>query len=351
MLINKLQNLIKQTGFIPIDQFMQIVLTDHLLGYYTTKSPIGKTGDFTTAPEISQLFGEMLGFYIIHNWQLLGSPSKLNLLEFGPGLGTLMFDILNLIKKIPALFEAIEVNLIEISDSLTKIQQEKLAPFKHKITWHKIFDHQNYKSSTIIIANEFLDALPTKQYKFINNNWHEVYITTINNKFEFILNKEHSIINHLLPDNFIPDNGMIFEYSPNSLNYTKNFAEIISQFGGAAAIIDYGYTNNTFQSTLQAMKDHQKANFLDDFGNNDLTSLVNFPILVNVLKQLNKNLLINLTSQRDFLLSSGIMERLKILLDIAENNEKDAIIKGVNYIINEQDMGCLFKVLTFSCIN
>lgn len=352
-LTEKINSLIKQQGFISIDSFISMALSDNDFGYYKKKLPIGSSQDFTTAPEISQLFGEMIAFWVIECWQQMGELHKINIVELGSGRGTMMLDILNIAKKLPNFFNSLSVNLVDINPSLINTQKQNLNQFLDIIKWHNSLDNclnEIDKIPTIILANEFFDALPTKQFKLKSKEWHEVIVSKEekNNSLTLALNKNIEDLDHLLPNNFTPQDGMVFEYSPITLTYIKTIAKFIKQNKGSLLLIDYGYSINPFTNTLQAIKNHQKVSFLSSPGETDLTYLVNFPLILNTLKQ--NNAPASLTTQREFLINTGIQSRLNVLLKVAGNNkDKQDLIAGVERITSIDNMGTLFKVLTTKC--
>ena len=167
-LLNKLHNLIKEKGPITVEKYMDMCLNDPVYGYYKTQQIFGENGDFTTAPEISQTFGEMIAIWIIYNWSVIYSPDKFSICEMGPGRGTLSKDILRVIKKLsPECYNAAEITLIETSPLLVNLQKEALAEHIAKISW--IDDLKDLPQlPTIIVANELFDAIPIQQYVYKN---------------------------------------------------------------------------------------------------------------------------------------------------------------------------------------
>lgn len=360
LLAAEIVKLIKQNSFIGIDEFIKLCLFHPEYGYYTQKSPIGKEQDFTTSAEISQLFGEMLGFWLIAHWQKLGEPNKIHLVELGPGNGTLMLDLLNLVRKVPKLYQAINLHLVEINPILQKKQQQQLAAIISEInlevSWlthlSLLQNNNSKKEPIIIIANEFLDVFPIKQFKYINNNWHEAVVTLSKslqqNNFSLALSKNSTSLNNLLPPNLTPKEGMIFEYSSIALSYFKIITNLLLHKQGAAVIIDYGYTESCYTNTIQALKSHKYVNFLTTPGETDITHLVNFPLFLKQLEGLNLNY--NITTQKQFFTNLGIEQRLEILLKAANQKQKSDILLGTTRILDEKGMGSLFKVLEITTI-
>lgn len=288
----------------PVDRYMQICNTH----YYSTRDPFGRKGDFTTAPEITQIFGEIIGIWCINRWERAGKPAKCAIVELGPGRGTLMNDLLRGIRMVKDF--APEIHLVEISPVLTKMQQAKLK--NHKVTWHTEIPELNLP--TIVIANEFFDALPIKQ---------------------FVGDKERMIIadGDNLAFNMPAEEGLVKEVCPQA---EQIIAKLPKQTI-AGALIDYGYTDNEAKiDTLQAMKKHEYTQVLENPGEVDLTAHVDFVALRKYLTKYS-NKLGKIYSQKEFLLGHGADVRAKIL-----NKEID-----LERLIDPTQMGELFKVICF----
>jgi len=316
-------------------------------GYYRTKNPIGKDSDFITAPEISQVFGELLAAYIL---EIASHKNcEISLVEMGAGKGTLFLDILNSIQKLADknISQAInfinnsEFHIIEINEVLQKIQQENLSKFK--ITWHNNFAEflsKNSKQKEIFfISNELFDCFPIDQFVFTEIGWRERIIQ--NNKFTLAPFKQenHNFIEQEI-DCLAPIGG-VFEYSKAAREFIKDLCEAIESQGGVAINIDYGYIKNEFLNTLQAVKNHKKVDVLQE-GGADITALVDFSALEKIVK--NYNLQSSIISQSHFLKSLGIEERRQSLL--AKNVDKEQEINlAIDRLISADQMGELFKCL------
>ncbi|MBL4893565.1 MAG: SAM-dependent methyltransferase, partial [Emcibacter sp.] len=277
--------LIKAQGPITIATFMAEALGNATHGYYMKKDPFGTDGDFTTAPEISQMFGEMVGLWHGVNWLNMGSPGKIHLIELGPGRGTLMQDTLRSMKIIPGLQEALEVHLVEMSPTLQKTQAETLKAHTMP-TWHnRIGDvlKQAKGEPVLIIANEFFDALPIHQYQKTISGWHERLVC---------LDGQEKLSLQLAPvpspEQIIPsalhraDPGSIAEVSVIGENICAEIAEHIQLYSGAALIIDYGHDAHGTGDTLQAVRNHEYVDILSNPGDVDLTTHVNFQRLKEI---------------------------------------------------------------------
>lgn len=327
---------------------MQYALFDRDFGYYRTKKPIGKESDFITAPEISSLFGETIAIYLLNF--ILNSKHKIAFVEMGAGLGTLYLDILTTFEKLgQKLGKADEIkqkltfSIIEISEKLTQTQQEKLKNHNFDIKWHKNFENfaKNHQNEQIyFVSNELFDCLPIHQFSHQNNQWQEILITLKNHQPTLILEefhpKKHQEIAKIAKNHQIPtQNNIILEYSPNSLNLLTQISQTINKQGGIAINFDYGYLKPPLKSTLQSIKSHQKQDFLQNIGEADLTSLVNFSALQKCAQ--NHDLETSLITQKQFLSELQIQKR-------AQNYREKQAVKR---LIDEKEMGELFKCLIF----
>ncbi|MBI2235197.1 MAG: SAM-dependent methyltransferase [Micavibrio aeruginosavorus] len=263
---NHLEALIRQNGPMDIAAFMTLALGH----YYSTRDPFGKDGDFTTAPEISQMFGEMIGAFLADAWMKTGSPPHFDLVEAGPGRGTLMADILRATATVPGFHAAAHVHLIEMSPVLKEAQRRTLKDYA--VQWHESFDTLGQQSSCpmFFVANEFLDALPIHQYVRQNGAW-----------FERVVGMEGDApVFGLRPSVFTLDvkaeDGAVWEISPAREGFAAQVARHLRKNGGVALFIDYGHDRSGFGDTLQAVKNHRFADVLRDVGEADLTSHVDF---------------------------------------------------------------------------
>lgn len=267
---------IAANGPMGVDAFMALALGHPEHGYYMTRDPFGRGGDFITAPEISQMFGELLGLWAADVWMKLGSPPRFDLLECGPGRGTLMADALRAVKTISGFIDAARVVLMEISPVLKQKQQEILRGCN--VQWIGALSDPVIASSPhplILIANEFLDALPVQQWQFTGVEWAERRISTDQNgTFSFTTSTRRK------PGSILPDaqEGDIFETSSVRETFVKDVAKLLRSRRGAALFIDYGHEGGN-GDTLQAVKSHAFAPVLENIGNSDLTSHVDFAAL------------------------------------------------------------------------
>lgn len=340
---NQLRQFAIKQGKIKLDSFINDVATY----YYSNKDPFGIEGDFITSPEISQLFGEVIAAYIVDSWQQMGEV-PFNLIEFGPGRGTLMYDILRLLTKIPGFADNLtNIYLLETSPLLANKQKEKLKEYKNKVIWLDSIS-KIPKGPNIVIANEFLDALPIRQYKKKCGNWYEVEIKYNENddlfyftESEFIAD-ESSKLNSYYPR---AQEGALLEISDIAINIIKEVASSIKSYGGRAIFIDYGYDVNPdarigFSSSVQAVHKHKYCDVFENIGNADITAHVDF----NSLKA-NIEIDTQVITQREFLKRNSIDYRLTKLLSHANEQQKENLILGYNRLTDIGQMGELFKVL------
>ncbi len=349
-------------------------------GYYRTKNPIGKNSDFITAPEISQVFGELLAAYLV---QIASSKkTEIALVEMGAGKGTLFKDIINSIrglaeKRIPQAVDFLEratFHIVEINPVLQKVQKESLGEFEVK--WYETFSEfvlQNQSSEIFFVSNELFDCFPIDQFVKTAAGWRERMIgggnepqilkqvqDDGNSRFSPHLNPElvagsnnsHFFLadfnqkSHDFIENEIgspaPINA-VFEYSLEARSFMAQLCQSLKQQGGIAIIIDYGYIKNEFANTFQAIKNHQKCHVLENFGEADLTALVDFLALEKIAQ--NCDLKSSLISQGQFLVGLGIEERRKALLTNKSAAQQKEINLAIDRLIDSNQMGELFKCL------
>ena len=325
-----------------LDQFIDLALYNKKFGYYMKKKSFGKEGDFITAPNISRLFSEMIAIWIISFWQSLGSPKKFNLIELGAGNGEMMKILIESFQNFPTFLKSCNFIIHEKSPSLIKIQKKKLI--KDKIEWvSKI--NKIKKRPTIFIANEFFDSIAIKQFIKRRNLWFEKFVNLKNQDKPFFFEKKIDIkkIEKML--NFkISHNQNFIEYSKNGLIYLKNISKIIKKNKGGLLLIDYGYTEKKMKNTLQALSNHKFANILSNIGNVDITHNINFNLFKKFIKKLS-GLDINLTTQKEFLLKMGIKKRAEIISKNQNFLKKADIFYRLNRLIDEKQMGTLFKIM------
>ena len=333
---------LKRNYNLPLDKFINLSLYDKKFGYYMKKKSFGKNGDFITAPNISILFSEMVAIWIISFWQSLGAPKKFNLIELGAGNGEMMKVLISSFKNFPIFFSSCNLFIHEKSPTLIKIQKRKLT--KTKISWiSKISEIK--KNPCIFIANEFFDAIPIKQFKKKENLWFEKFVNLNNPKKPFIFDRKINIKLIEKKINFrISKNQNFIEYSELGLNYLKEISKIIKKNNGGLLLIDYGSTGKQMKNTLKAISNHKFANIFSNIGKVDITHNINFNLFKNFINQMG-GLRNHLTTQRNFLINMGIQQRAEIISKNINFLKKADIYYRMKRLIDEKQMGSLFKVM------
>ena len=325
-----------------LDKFIDFSLYNKKFGYYMKKNPFGKKGDFITAPNISRLFAEMIAIWVISFWKSLGSPKKFNLIELGAGNGEMMKTLIESFENFPDFLKSCNLIIHEKSPILIKEQKKKLK--KVEILWMSKIDKLK-KIPSIFIANEFFDALPIKQFRKKENVWFEKFINFTNRDEAFFFEKKADI--KKVEKNIgleISKNQNFIEYSELCLNYLKKISKIIKKNNGGLLLIDYGYIDGNMENSLQAVSNHKIANILKNIGNTDITHNLNFNLFQNFIKKMN-GLSINLTTQKKFLLKMGIKDRAEIISKNKDFLKKADIYYRLQRLIDQKQMGDLFKVM------
>tara|TARA_B100001123_G_scaffold198981_1_gene226287 strand:+ start:661 stop:1725 length:1065 start_codon:yes stop_codon:yes gene_type:complete len=341
--MNKIINILKDKKSIPLDQFINISLYDKKFGYYMTKNPIGERGDFITAPLISNLFSEMVAIWCISFWEHLGKPKKILLVELGPGDGTLCKDLLKTFMQFKDFYKCLEINLLEISGKLKKIQKSKIG--NKKVKWLKKINEVKF-GPVIFLGNEFFDALPIKQIRKKKKIFFEKFVGLSNDhkKIKFVYKKaNNNLIKHIKELNLISV-GNIIEYPIVALNFLKTIAKKVDKFDGGLLTFDYGYKSKKNQNTFQSVKKHRFINSLIKPGHSDLTSHINFRLFYEILKK-NKLNVKKITTQSKFLKKIGIVERANILSKKMTFKEKASMFYRLKRLLDPKEMGEHFKVL------
>ena len=341
--MNKIINILKEKKSIPLDQFINVALYDKKFGYYNKKNPFGKGGDFITSPLISNLFGEMLAIWCVAFWENIGKPKKILLVELGPGDGSLCKDLLKTFKQFKNFYNSLEINLLEISDLLIKIQKVKIN--NKKVKWIKKINEINY-GPVIFVGNEFFDALPIKQIYKKKKLFLEKHVTLSNDnkKIRFLHKKASSnLIKHIQKLNLISV-GNIIEYPIEALKFLEAIAKKINNFDGGLLTFDYGYTKKINQDTLQSVKKHKHINLFYKPSLSDITSHINFELFHKIL--INNNLNVKkVIDQNEFLQKIGILERANILSEKMTFKAKADMFYRLKRLLAHKEMGSLFKVI------
>lgn len=338
----ELTRLIAAEGPLPISRFMALALGHPRHGYYITRDPFGQEGDFTTAPEISQMFGELIGLWAAHAWQAMGAPARFRLIELGPGRGTLMADLLRATRIVPGFREAASVHLVETSPTLRASQAAALHAADP--AWHDSLGSA-LDGPVVVIGNEFLDALPLDQFVMTQQGWRERLVG---------LDAAGGLTFGLAPA--VEDGlklraqaGSVFEQPAAALAVTAEVARHLASAGGAALFIDYGSARSGFGDTLQAVKRHAFVDPLAEPGEADLTVHVDFERIGQAGLQAGAALH-GPSTQRDFLLALGLADRAQRLSQKAGPAQRDGISQAFDRLTatGATEMGELFKAIALT---
>jgi len=341
---DEIKAMIGQGGPITLERYIELALSHPQFGYYMKQDPFGAAGDFTTAPEISQMFGELIGLWGAEVWSSMGSPAPLRLIELGPGRGTLMSDALRAARVAPEFRAALDVWLIETSPTLANIQHDTLLTSGAPIAWASdLADAPD--GPAIIIANEFLDALPVRQYLREGREWRERLVgLDAKGELTFGLSaKPEASIRTAAPE------GEMLEISAAGHRLIYALAGRIVKQGGAALFIDYGHTTTGFCDTLQALRAHRMVDPLREPGDCDITAHVDFAAMARSARAAGAAVY-GPVEQGDFLKSIGIDQRARALLGRAGAARTDDIEASRLRLAGkgEGEMGALFKVMVIA---
>jgi SAM-dependent MidA family methyltransferase len=337
-------------GPMPVWQFMQLCLAHPEHGYYVTRDPLGRAGDFVTAPEISQMFGELIGLWAAQVWQQMGAPENIRLVELGPGRGTMMADALRAARVAPEFRKALVVHFVEISPAFQQRQKQILADVGVPVRWHRSFEDVP-DGPLILLANEFLDAMPVHQAVKQINGWYERVVEIDHGgTLAFSVGAEPlPLFEQLLPRQIREAPiGTIYEWRPDSLPI--ELARRVRDQGGAGLIIDYGHVASGSGETLQATGRHAYADLLSTPGEVDLTAHVDFDALAHAFETMGVNVHGPL-DQATFLRRLGIDRRAATLKSAIATLEKakevDAAVARLT-AAGATGMGTMFKAIAFS---
>jgi SAM-dependent MidA family methyltransferase len=345
----EIRRIIEAQGPISLDQYMLLCLAHPQLGYYMTRDPFGTKGDFVTAPEISQMFGELIGAWAAAVWQQMGSPRALHLIELGPGRGTLMADALRATRTLTDFHAALSIHLVETSPILRALQEKTLAAADAPASWSlscPVLWHAGIEDvaegPSIAIANEFVDALPVSQLVKDRDGWHARMVGLHNGRLSFVVAPDPvpaiTIANDAPP-------GALIEIRQD--RPVATLARRIAKHGGAALVIDYGHAKSAFGDTLQAVCDHNFADPLAEPGAADLTAQVDFAALAQTAARGGAQVH-GPIAQGAFLRRLGIEQRATRLRLRATPQQAADIDAALARLTAPEAMGELFKVLAIS---
>jgi NADH dehydrogenase [ubiquinone] 1 alpha subcomplex assembly factor 7 len=329
---------IRANGPISVATYMALCLTHPQRGYYRSADPLGSTGDFVTAPEISQMFGELIGFFLVNLWQQMGEPASFTLLELGPGRGTLMQDALRAASKAEGFTDALHLQLFETNPELRALQAERLAAY-HPY-WAGEIDAVG-DDPLLVVANEFFDALPVRQFVRADGGWRERLVGLRDGRRTF------GLAPTVLPDSTMPEairsahDGEVYEAGLAAQDVMRRLGRKVATLGGALLAIDYGYRSTQTGETLQGVRRHAFADVLAAPGEVDISAHVDFGALGEVARSAGLTVA-PLATQGDFLRRMGIVERAGTL-SRANPGQADAIDTALQRLTGKDQMGELFR--------
>ncbi len=347
-LTDHLRRRIAVEGPLSVQDVMADALTHPTFGYYATRDPFGVSGDFITAPEISQMFGELIGLWAAVVWQQIGAPAKVRLVELGPGRGTLMADAMRAAGALPDFTAATEIHLVEVSATLRSLQARALEGFAP--TWHADLSTVP-DGPTIVIANEFFDALPILQLVRAPGAWCErrLAMHPESGDMAWVVSARPApqgvLVDQAVTTAAAP--GDVAELCPAGLSIAREIARRLVDHGGAAVVVDYGYAPSAPGDTLQAVRGHQPVPVLETLGAADLTSHVDFAALGRVVSQAG-GCVFGPTTQAQFLTALGIDARADRLMAGADAPTQETIAGAKARLIGPDEMGTLFKVAAWT---
>jgi NADH dehydrogenase [ubiquinone] 1 alpha subcomplex assembly factor 7 len=341
-----IRGVIAQDGPIPVSRFFELALSGRGDSYYMNRDPFGPGGDFITAPEISQVFGECIGAWCIDAWMQMGSPSSFRLVELGPGRGTLMSDILRAGRTHAPFIEACTISLVEVSPFLRVLQQKCLSTFPTERThWFERFEQVPADRPMIVIANEFFDALPARQFARTEKGWFERCVgLDSQGKFVFGVAPEPELGSRI-PESLVSSpTGSVFEFSDEAVLTAGLIGRALRGCGGVLLAIDYGFEGPGVGDTLQAIKSHRHVPVLEHVGDCDLTFHVDFSTLAAALSSQGARCF-GVVEQGDLLRRLGALERTIHLKSRATEAQAMQLDNAFVRLTSPEGMGTLFKAL------
>jgi SAM-dependent MidA family methyltransferase len=344
-LYSEIQKLIKSSGPMPVWRYMELCLTHPEHGYYVSRDPLGREGDFTTAPEVSQMFGELLGLWAASVWRALDSPPMLRLVELGPGRGTMMADALRAVRVLPPMYQGLHVHLVEINPVLREKQSATLSGVRN-IFWHQSIDEVP-EGPAVILANEYFDVLPIHQVVRRETGWHE-RVVDIDASGKLLFGAAPEPLPRfevLLPPLLrAAPVGAVFEWRPDA--EMMKIATRVREQNGAALIIDYGHLRSDAGDTFQAIARHSFTDPLKNPGQADVTAHVDFQALARAAEDIGARVHGPVT-QGEFLKRLGIDTRAATLTAKATPEVSADIAAALKRLTDSGrgGMGSMFKVM------
>ncbi|KAI4366664.1 hypothetical protein MLD38_022511 [Melastoma candidum] len=349
-LVKHLKGIIKfRGGPISVAEYMEEVLTNPKAGFYMNRDVFGGGGDFVTSPEVSQMFGEMIGIWTMCVWEQMGQPKRVNLVELGPGRGTLMADLLRGSSKFKHFTQSLNIHMVECSPTLRKIQHQTLKCIDEEsvqkgkvsslsgspVSWHSTLDEVPSGVPTIIIAHEFYDALPVHQFQRTPRGWCEKMVDIQeDSSFRFVLSPHPTPATLYLMKRFkwaageeVSELNHV-EICPEAIDLTQAIAKRVGSDGGGALIIDYGL-NKLVSDSLQAIRKHKFVNILDDPGSADLSAYVDFTAIRHSAEEVSGDVSVHgPITQSQLLGALGINFRVEALLENCSEEQAESLRTG-----------------------
>jgi NADH dehydrogenase [ubiquinone] 1 alpha subcomplex assembly factor 7 len=341
----KLKERIRRQGPLVVAEYMEACLHDPEYGYYRSRPAIGAQGDFTTAPEITQAFGELVGIWVAVAWRAMGAPQRFDLIELGPGRGTLMMDALRAMRIIPGLLGALRVHLVESTSRLREVQQSTLDGVRQDTTlvWHVALEKDIAGGCPVVVlANEFLDTLPVRQLVRTNGEWAERCVQLDASGDLCFASGARTHVGTLALGRS-PRDGDVVEIRDGF----AELADLLKHWSGhglAALFIDYGHASSAYGDTLQAMSGHRYVHPLELPGESDLTAQVDFHDLARRCRE--RGLAVDgPVTQSEFLLALGLAQRTERLITSARPDQAGLLEAGAHRVADPFGMGGRFKVV------
>lgn len=343
---DRISAMIRASGPISVADYMRICLFDPADGYYTRRDPFGADGDFVTAPEISQMFGELVAAWLVAAWEASGRPPQPLFVEIGPGRGTMMRDMLRTVDRIdPGLLAMSDVVLVEASPRLAGVQRQALASSPGNPAWAATVNELPGRP-LFVVGNELFDAIPARQFVFAGGAWRERMVAlSTDGELRFAAGAPAAAPRQTGQRDSVPE-GTIFEVAPAREGMLHHIASHIAAHGGAGLFFDYGSLQGGFGDTLQAVKAHEPVSVFDFPGDSDLTSHVDFAALADVARA--HGLVPWLGTQREFLTATGMVQRSERLIAGTGPQKAAQIAAERDRLIGESEMGELFKVIAIA---
>jgi len=334
-------------GPLTVAEFMATALAHPRHGYYMRADPLGREGDFVTAPEVSQMFGELIGLWLAVGWDAMGRPDPVLLVELVPGRGTLMADALRAFATIPELRAAVAVHLVETSPLLREAQRARLGDAV--AAWHDDLASVP-EGPLLLIANELFDALPIHQFVRVGEGWRErlVDLDPAGEGFRFVLAPAPTPATALIPPEAADaPPGSVAEVSPAGIGLAHEIGRRIAASGGRALIVDYASERGALGDTLQAVRRHGRHEVLEAPGEADLSARVDFATLARAAEEAGARAF-GPVNQGDLLLALGIETRAAALMRNADARQREAIAAAAERLVSPGAMGVLFKALAIA---